>query len=69
MWKRERLLISQLLRCKLSTEGGYRMCSPKVVHTLWDDVEIALREGTAPEKSELLSQLTESARKLKPFTT
>jgi hypothetical protein len=45
------------------------MVPPKIVHTLWDDVEIALREGKAPEKSELLEQLTESARKLQSFTT
>lgn len=50
-------------------DGGYRMVPPKVVHTLWDDVEIALREGRAPEKSELLAQLTESAKKLQSFTT
>ena len=50
-------------------EGGYRMRSPAVVHTLWDDVETALREGKAPEKSELLAQLTESAKGLKSFTT
>jgi hypothetical protein len=50
-------------------EGGYRMQSPNIVHTLWDDVETALREGKAPEKSELLAQLTESARKLQSFTT
>jgi len=52
-----------------SPAGGYHMLPPKVVHTLWDDVEIALREGTAPEKSDLLQQLTESARRLRPFTT
>jgi restriction endonuclease NotI len=50
-------------------DGGYRMAPPKVVHTLWDDVEIALREGRAPEKSELLAQLTVSARKLQSFRT
>jgi Restriction endonuclease NotI len=50
-------------------EGGYRMHSPKIIHTLWVDVEAALREGKAPEKSELLSQLTESARKLQLFIT
>src|SRR5208283_2423879 len=36
------------------SEGGYFMQPPNVVHTLWDDVETALREGKAPEKSELL---------------
>jgi hypothetical protein len=45
------------------------MQSPTVVHTLWDDVETALREGKAPEKSELLAQLTESATKFERFTT
>jgi len=50
-------------------EGGYRMQSPNVVHTLWDDVETALREGKAPEKSDILAQLTESATKLQSFTT
>jgi Restriction endonuclease NotI len=50
-------------------DGGYRMLAPTVVHTLWDDVEIALHEGKAPEKSDLLAQLTVSAKKLKPFST
>jgi hypothetical protein len=50
-------------------EGGYHMQSPTVVHTLWEDVEAALREGKAPEKSELLAQLTESATRLQSFTT
>ncbi len=49
--------------------GGYHMQSPKVIHTLWDDVETALREGKAPEKSELLEQLTESAGRLQSFIT
>jgi hypothetical protein len=42
---------------------------PIAVHTLWDDVETALREGKAPEKSELLVQLTESAKTLHSFMT
>lgn len=50
-------------------EGGYKMQPPTVIHTLWDDVETALREGKAPEKSELLAQLTESASRLQSFTT
>jgi hypothetical protein len=49
--------------------GGYQMKTSAIVHTLWDDVEIALREGTAPEKSDILAQLTVSAKKLKQFTT
>ena len=51
------------------SEVGYRMQPPIVIHTLWDDVETALREGKAPEKSELLAQLSESATKLQSFTT
>jgi len=50
-------------------DGGYRMRMPNVVHTLWDDVETALREGKAPEKSELLAQLTERATRLPLFKT
>jgi hypothetical protein len=50
-------------------DGGYTMRTPTVVHTLWDDVETALREGKAPEKSELLAQLTECARSLPIFRT
>jgi hypothetical protein len=50
-------------------EGRFSMQTPHVVHTLWDDVETALREGVAPEKSELLAQLTLSAARLPSFTT
>ena len=54
---------------KRQPEGGFLMQPPTIVHTLWDDVETALREGKAPEKTALLSQLTENARKLQPFTS
>jgi hypothetical protein len=54
---------------KRQSDGGYEMQSPDVKHTLWEDVEHAFREGRAPEKQELLEQLTKAARKLKPFTT
>jgi hypothetical protein len=50
-------------------EGGYMMQPPIITHTTWDDVQQALREGRAPEKHELLEQLTVDARKYKPFTT
>ncbi len=33
----------------------------QTVHTLWDDVENALREGKAPEKQEILDQLSISS--------
>jgi hypothetical protein len=52
---------------KRGHEGGYFMGSPEVAHTLWDDVEHALREGVAPEKSEMMAQLTKAARKFTPF--
>jgi hypothetical protein len=51
------------------TEGGYTMQSQEIIHTVWEDVEEALREGTAPEKSELLAELTKRARKLPHFKT
>jgi hypothetical protein len=50
-------------------EGGFNMTSPIAVHTLWDDVEVALREGVAPEKSTMLAELTKTARKLRKFKT
>ena len=42
--------------------GGFRMLEPTVTHTIWDDVQEALREGDAPEQQELLAQLTAEAR-------
>jgi hypothetical protein len=51
------------------SEGGYRMQGDQTIHTVWEDVEEALREGTAPEQSELLAQLTKRARKLRHYTT
>lgn len=56
-------------RFERQLHGGYLMQHPQVVHSLWDDVETALREGKAPEKSELLAQLTATARTLRKFTT
>jgi hypothetical protein len=49
--------------------GGYKMQPPVVTHTLWDDVEHALREGEAPEKSAMLQFLTAKIRSQQPFTT
>ena len=54
---------------KRHANGGYTMQPPTVIHTLWDDVEYALQEGTAPEKSEILAQLTASAKRLSTFVT
>uniref|UniRef100_E6QIB4 Restriction endonuclease type II NotI domain-containing protein n=1 Tax=mine drainage metagenome TaxID=410659 RepID=E6QIB4_9ZZZZ len=50
-------------------EGQYKMMPPSVVHTLWDDVEHALREGIAPEKSELMEQLSKDIYKFRSFLT
>lgn len=49
--------------------GGYRMNDPQVYHTLWDDVLNSLREGTPPEKVDLLSQLTREVPKRQAFRT
>jgi len=50
-------------------KGGYSIQSPHIAHTLWDDVEHALREGEAPEKSAMLEFLTVKTRHRQPFTT
>ncbi len=52
---------------KKQPSGGYRMQRPTVIHTIWDDVQEALREGKAPEQQELLAQLTAEARSRRTF--
>ena len=47
--------------------GGYRMEEPLVQHTVWDDVLESLREGQPPERSELLRELSERAKKQRRF--
>lgn len=54
---------------KRQPSGGFQMETPRITHTIWDDVQNALREGTAPEKEELLDQLTSNAHKFKRFKT
>lgn len=49
--------------------GGYVMQPPLVTHTLWTDVEHALQEGVAPEKSAMLRFLTLKAKRSQKFTT
>lgn len=49
--------------------GGYKMQPPRITHTLWDNVEHALREGEAPEKSAMLQFLTAKIRAQQSFTT
>lgn len=55
-------------RFERSAGSGYSMSDLKVVHTQWVDVEAALREGTSPQKHELLSALTKRALKGATFT-
>ena len=43
--------------------GDYRMGKPRVLHTLWDDVVNALREGEPPEPREVLEEIGESLGK------
>lgn len=40
--------------------GDYRMGEPRIIHTLWDDVVSALREGEPPEPKEILAEIGES---------
>ncbi|HEY0759172.1 MAG TPA: NotI family restriction endonuclease [Acidisarcina sp.] len=43
-------------------QGGYVMLPPKILHTNWEDVVNALREGSPPEQSELMRWLSDQAR-------
>jgi hypothetical protein len=52
-----------------SAESGYAMSDVRTVHTHWADVETALREGTSPEKDEVLNVLTRCASKSVIFET
>jgi hypothetical protein len=42
------------------TNGDYQMGEPHILHTLWDDVVTALREGEPPEPKEILEEISES---------
>jgi Restriction endonuclease NotI len=48
---------------------GYSMSAPDVVFTLWDDVLTALREGEAPQQSEVLAEIEARIPQLKSFET
>lgn len=52
-----------------NSEGGYTMNDPNILFTFWSDVESALREGVAPEESEILATLTNEVSKYKKFRT
>jgi hypothetical protein len=48
---------------------GYTMGSPEVIFTLWDDVLTALREGEAPQQSEVLAEIASRIAQLKCYET
>jgi hypothetical protein len=45
------------------------MGDPEVVFTLWDDVLTALREGEAPQQSEVLAEIASRLMQLKSYDT
>ena len=48
---------------------GYSLSDPDVIFTLWDDVLVALREGEAPQQSEVLAEIAARIPQLKTFRT
>jgi Restriction endonuclease NotI len=48
---------------------GYSMGDPEVIFTLWDDVLTALREGEAPQQSEVLAEIAARIPQLPSFDT
>lgn len=54
---------------RTDTGVGYTMNDPEVVFTLWDDVLTALREGEAPQQSEVLAEIAMRAPQLKSYNT
>jgi hypothetical protein len=48
---------------------GYSMSTPDVIFTLWDDVLTALREGEAPQQSEVLAEIETRLPQLRSFET
>jgi hypothetical protein len=48
---------------------GYAMSDPNVIFTLWDDVLTALREGEAPQQSEVLAEVAARIPELRSFDT
>jgi Restriction endonuclease NotI len=51
------------------SECGYTMSNPEVVFTLWDDVLTALREGEAPQQSEVLAEIASRISVLTSYQT
>ena len=51
------------------SKGGFSMGTPVIHHTHWDDVLTSLREGVAPERSELLDEISARLPNLPIYTT
>jgi hypothetical protein len=49
--------------------GGFTMGHPTIYHTQWDDVLTSLREGEAPERSEILEEISARSAKLAVYST
>ncbi|MCE0522646.1 MAG: hypothetical protein LV480_07020 [Methylacidiphilales bacterium] len=49
--------------------GGFSMGKPVIHHTLWDDVLTSLREGEAPDRSELLEEISARSANLSVYST
>ena len=45
------------------------MSEPEIVFTLWDDVLTVLREGEAPQQSEVLAEIATRIPQLRTFNT
>jgi hypothetical protein len=52
-----------------NTPMGFRMQSPRLIFTLWEDVLTALREGQEPTPSEIMAEITARQRDLRSFVT
>jgi restriction endonuclease NotI len=48
---------------------GYSLSDPEVIFTLWDDVLTALREGEAPQQSDVLAEIATRIPQLKTYET
>ncbi len=49
-----------------ASPNGYTLGEPRVICTLWDDVLTALREGEAPEPSEVFKELASERNRNRP---
>jgi hypothetical protein len=59
--------ITWLVYSFAKTPGGFQMQAPRVIHTLWDDVLTALREGEEPTPSEIMAEISTKQRQLKSY--